>query len=125
MRFENWRGMPLVFATAAVGLALAWGGSVRADGYRLYPTIGREVLAYDYSTGGVMMAPPVPYGHYAKDGLLGCASCRLHNLLGCLGCGHDGCGRGLAHGDGGGHGLGHGLGHGGGDSGCDVAGCGG
>lgn len=130
MRFENWRGMPLVFATAAVGLALAWGGSVRADGYRLHPTIPREVLAYDYSTGGVMMAPPVPYGHYAKDGLLGCAGCGMHRMLGCLGCGHDGNGLGSAHGNGcglcGGKGCGHCLGHGGGgDPGCDVAGCGG
>ncbi len=131
MRFETWRGMPLVLTLAAAGLALAWSGSVRADGYHLYPTLPREVLAYDYSTGGVMMAPPVPYGHYAKDGLLGCSACRLHKLLGCLGCGHDGTGHGLGHVKGcgacGGRGCGHclGKGHGGGDPDCGVAGCGG
>ena len=131
MRFETWRGMRPVFAMAAVGMGLVWGGSVRADGYHLYPTIPREVLAYDYSTGGVMMAPPVPYGHYAKDGFLGlgggCAGCRIHNLLGCLGCGHGGLGHGQDGGTGGGHGSGlfSGHGHGGGDSGCGGAGCGG
>jgi hypothetical protein len=113
-----------VFAMAAVGMGLVWGGSVRADGYHLYPTIPREVLAYDYTTGGVMMAPPVPYGHYAKDGFLGlgggCAGCRIHSLLGCLGCGHGGLGHGNGGGAGGGHGCGlfSGHGHGGGDSGC-------
>jgi hypothetical protein len=129
--------MPLVIAMAAAGLGLAWGGPVRADGYHLHPTIPREVLAYDYTTGGEFMAPPVPYGHYAKDHiynpqyLLGCASCRLHNLLGCLGCGHDGGGHGLGHVKGcgacGGRGCGHclGHGHGGGDAGCGIAGCGG
>jgi hypothetical protein len=125
--------MPLVFATAAVGLALAWGSPVRADGYHIRHTIPREVLAYDYTTGGVMMAPPIPYGHYAKDhDLLGCAGCGMHRLLGCLGCGHDGCGHGSAHGNGcglcGGKGCGHclgkGLGHDG-DPGCGIAGCGG
>ena len=30
-------------------------------------TIPREVPAYDYTTGGEFYAPPVPYGHYAKD----------------------------------------------------------
>src|SRR5689334_7702087 len=106
MRFERWRGMPLVLATAAVGLGLAWSRPVRADGYRLHHTIPREVVAYDYTTGGEMMAPPVPYGHYAKDHvynpayLMSCAGCRLHSLLGCLGCGHDGCGHGAGHGKG-------------------------
>lgn len=102
MRFERWRGMPLALAMLSAGLVLAWSGSVRADGYHIRPTLPREVLAYDYTTGGVMMAPPVPYGHYAKDGPLGlgCASCRMHNLLGCLGCGHDGAGHGFGHGNG-------------------------
>jgi hypothetical protein len=78
-----------------------------------------------------MMAPPIPYGHYAKDGLLGCASCRMHNLLGCHGCGHDGHGHGSAHGDvcgacgGKGCALCGGFGHGGGDAGCVGPGCGG
>jgi hypothetical protein len=128
MRFEKWRGMPLVFATAAFGLGLAWANSVRADGYRLYHTIPRVAPAYDYTTGGEFMAPPVPYGHYAKDHiydpgyLLGCASCRLHALLGCVGCGHEGGGQGCRNC--GGHGCGLCLGHGGGGAGC-APGCGG
>jgi hypothetical protein len=134
MRFERWRGMPLVVTMAAVGLGLAWATPVRADGYRLHHTIPREVVGYDYATGGEMMAPPVPYGHYAKDHvynpayLLGCAGCRLHGLLGCVGCGHEG---GHGHGKGcgacGGRGCGlcSGHGHGGGDPGCGAAGCGG
>ena len=134
MRFETWRGMPLVLTLAAVGLGLAWGGTVRADGYHIRKSIPREVLAYDYTTGREFMAPPVPYGHYAKDHiynpayLMGCASCRLHSLLGCVGCGHDGLGHGLAHGDGcgacGGKGCGQCMGHGHG-GGCGIAGCGG
>ena len=54
------------------------------------------------------MAPPVPFGHYAKDHpfnpnhLLGCASCRLHALLGGHGFGH-GTGCGLCGGKGCGH----------------------
>ncbi len=119
MRFERWRGMPLVLAMAAVGLGLSWADRAQADGYRLHPTLPKDVAAYDFTTGGEFMAPPVPYGHYAKGGgLLGCAGCRLHGLLGCLGCGHDGTGHG-----GGKHFGGHGQG--GGDPGCGVAGCGG
>jgi hypothetical protein len=128
MRFEKWRGMPLVFTMAAFGIGLAWSSSVRADGYRLHHTIPREVIAYDYTTGGEFMAPPVPYGHYAKDNayspgaLLGCASCRLHALLGCAGCGHEGGGRGCKKCDG--HGCGRclGQGHGGNDPGCPPGG---
>ncbi len=30
-------------------------------------TLPGEVPAYDFATGGEYMAPPVPYGHYAKD----------------------------------------------------------
>lgn len=125
MRFETWRGIPLVLGTAAVGLALAWGGPARADGYHIRKTIPREVLAYDYTTGGVMMAPPIPYGHYAKDGLLDCAGCRMHSLLGCLGCGH-GNGHGKGCGNCGGKGCGLCSGHGnGGDPACAGGGCGG
>lgn len=131
MRFEKWRGMPLVLAMAAFGLAAAWSSSVRADGYHLRHTIPREVAAYDYTTGGEFMAPPVPYGHYAKDHLynpqylLGCASCRMHSLLGCAGCGHEGGGLGCKKCGGHGCGLCSGRGHGGaGDPGCQ-SGCGG
>ncbi len=51
-------------------------------------TIPREVDAYDFTTGGPYMAPPVPYGHYAADYVdefhksLGCVTCRLHGLMG-------------------------------------------
>ncbi len=126
MRFERWRGISLFLGTAAIGLALSWVGTARADGYHLHKTIPPEVAAFDYSTGSQMMAPPIPYGHYAKDGLLGCSACRMHGLLSCLGCGHNGKGHGLAHGckgdncngDPAGCGLfgkgGHGIGHGGG-----------
>ena len=70
------------------------------------------------------MAPPVPYGHYAKDYVgdahkcLGGISGHLHGLLG---------GHGLHHGDGDGNGCGHGgcggaFGHNGGSD-CGVSGC--
>ncbi len=37
-----------------------------ADGF--FPTIPREVLAQDLNTGQPYFAPPIPWGHYAKDG---------------------------------------------------------
>ncbi len=99
MRFENGRGMPLTIAlAAAIGLGQGWVGTTRADGYRLHHTIPRSVPAVNLSTGQEFMAPPVPYGHYAKDSVLGCASCQMHKLLGCVGCGHgpgSGCHKGL------------------------------
>ena len=130
MRFENWRGMPLAIGlAAALGLGLGWSRTARADGYHLHPTIPRTVAAYDFTTGGEFMAPPVPYGHYAKDDLLGshhllgCVSCRIHALLGghgggrtCGFCGGKGCG----HCSGGGF-----FGHGGAGSACSGPGCGG
>jgi hypothetical protein len=126
MRFEKWRGMSQVLTlAAALGLGLALASSVRADGYHLHYTIPRSVDAYDFTTGGPYMAPPIPYGHYAKDYLgsiqkcLGCATCGLHGMLGCNGCGH-----GLCNGAGCGHGLCLGLfGHGASGSGCVVPGC--
>jgi hypothetical protein len=80
------------------------------------------VPAYDYSTGGEFMAPPVPYGHYAKDydaakalGYLYGPFSSLHSRLAGLfhgsqgnGCGSEGCGLG----------CGHGHGHGSADPGC-------
>jgi hypothetical protein len=129
MRFGNWRGMRLALA-AALGLGLALASSDRA--YGQLHTIPRDVAAYDFTTGRQYKAPPVPYGHYAKDYIgdadkaLGCVSCKLHALMGGGGAGH-----GLFHhgeGDGncdsGGCGDKHGFGHGGGSS-CGVAGCGG
>src|SRR5438045_1706571 len=99
MRFERWRGMPLALTLAALGLGHGV-SSARADGYRLHNTIPRLTPAYNFTTGGEFMAPPVPYGHYAKNylpsahGLMGCVSCRLHGMLGCGGGGlcHHGAG---------------------------------
>ena len=133
MRFERWRGMPLALTMAALGLGLAV-SSAWADGYRLRHTIPKLAPGYDYTTGGEFMAPPVPYGHYAKDHvyspsyLMGCVSCRLHGLLGGHGGGH--CGHGSGCGACGGQGCGlcagGGLfGHHGGGSACLVPGCGG
>jgi hypothetical protein len=112
--------MPLVAALAAV-LALGVISTVHADGelFHYHHTLPGEVPAYDFATGGEYMAPPVPYGHYAKDQLG-----RVHKaggmLLGLLhggGLGH-GCGLfGHGCGSGNGCGLGHGCG-GNGDSGC-------
>jgi hypothetical protein len=117
MRFENGRGMPLTIAlAAAIGLGQGWVGTTRADGYRLHHTIPRTVQAVDLSTGQEFKAPPVPYGHYAKDSVLGCASCRMHKLLGCAGCGH-------GSGSGGGHGLGLFGHHDGAGSDCVGPGC--
>ena len=145
MRIENRRGMPLAIAlAAAIATGLGWASTVRADGYRLHHTIPRTVDAYDFTTGGEFMAPPVPYGHYAKNHLynpnylIGCASCRLHALMGgvagighghggglgtgCSACGGKGCG--LCSGSGLGSGSGSGLfGHHGSGSACDVSGC--
>lgn len=131
MRFGKWRGVPLTFVLAAVlGLGST---AVRADGWRLQHTIPRVVPAYDFSTGGEFMAPPVPYGHYAKDpagelakgvgilrGGLGSLCAKCGSLF--QGCGLGGhCGRGDgACGNGSGGCLGHshgGLGGGGGDCG--------
>jgi hypothetical protein len=130
MRFENWRGMPLAIAlAAAIGLGLGWSSTTRADGYHLHPTIPPTVAAYNYTTGGEFKAPPVPYGHYAKNHvydpryLASCASCRLHALLGGGGFGH-GTGCGLCGGKGCGHCSGAGLfGHDGAGSACAGPGC--
>src|SRR5271166_2988267 len=126
MRYGNWRGVPLALSLAAMlGLGLAT--LAQADGWRLQCTLPHEVPAYDYSTGGEFYAPPVPYGHYAKDDVgnaVGYVAGSAGQLHGCLkdlwdktvglfhNCG-DGCG--LGHGSGAGCGLGHdcnGLGHG-------------
>ncbi|MGZ3396357.1 MAG: hypothetical protein ACXVB2_19705 [Isosphaeraceae bacterium] len=145
MRFGNWRGVPLALSLAAMlGLGLAT--SVRADGWRTQCTIPREVPAYDYTTGGEYYAPPVPYGHYAKDyageaaKAAGYVTGYAGQLHGCLKdlwdqtaglfhkCG-DGCGlcQGCGHGSGEDCGLGHGcggLGHGCGGLGASGNDCG-
>ena len=94
MRIGKWRGMPRTLALAtALGLGLALANSARAVDYPFH-TDSREVPAYDFTTGGPYMAPPIPYGHYAKDPLggvhkfLSCPACQLHGLLGGGGGGH-------------------------------------
>ncbi|WP_165073466.1 hypothetical protein [Paludisphaera rhizosphaerae] len=116
-RRGSWIGLGLA---AVLGMSLA--ASVRADLF--HSTLPKEVPAYDFNTGGEYFAPPVPYGHYAKDPhgdaakALGYVTGPIHGLKGKFmglghgaGCGHgDGCGHGLGHGLGSGCGLGHGLG---------------
>jgi hypothetical protein len=127
MIFGNWRGTPLALALATtIGLSLALARSAQADGLPIWQhTIPREVDAYNFATGGSFMAPPVPYGHYAKDHplyeahkALGCLTCKCHALLGLHGSGHflhgghgDGSG-GDGYADGGIGGTGCGTGHG-------------
>lgn len=135
MRFGTWREAPLVLSLAAlVGLSLC--ATAEAGGWPFHTTLPREVPAYDFNTGGPYYAPPVPYGHYAKDpvgnlakgaglikgslmGLGSHLSGAAHGLGGGLGLGHgagcgDGCGHdhgwGLGNGTGCGHGLGGGCG---------------
>ena len=95
MRFGKWRGMPVTLALATtLGLGLGMTSLARADGLLLQHTIPREVDAYDFTTGGPYMVPPVPYGHYAKDYVAdahkaaGCITCQLHSLFGGPGAGH-------------------------------------
>jgi hypothetical protein len=122
MRLGTWRGTPLRLSMAiAFWLSLGLVNSTRADGLIFQHTIPRETPAYDFTTGGPYYAPPVPYGHYAKDYVadahkaVGCVTCALQGLLGAGGAGHDlfhkGAGTGTDDGDGSGHG--HGFGHGG------------
>ncbi|AMV36131.1 hypothetical protein VT85_01715 [Planctomyces sp. SH-PL62] len=108
-------------ASYALGMAALLGMSLSApakgDGWRLHPTLPGEVPAYDYTTGGEYFAPPVPYGHYAKDpvghavgAVHGAAGHLKGKLAGLHGLGA-GCGAGCGHGHGNGHNLGDGLGH--------------
>jgi hypothetical protein len=129
MLFGKWRGMPVALALATtLGLGLGLTSLARADGLLFQHTIPREVDAYDFTTGGPFKAPPVPYGHYAKDYVAdaqkaaGCITCRLHGLFGGPGAGHGLLHKGGHDGDGFGHGdgavvddgtdSGHGAGHG-------------
>jgi hypothetical protein len=130
MSFGKWRGAPLACVLTAV---LGWMTvEVTQAGDFFHHSIPREVEAVDVTTGGPNYAPPIPYGHYAKDHPLahvgkaiGCVSCKLHGLCGLGGCGKnhhcgDGkCGHGLGgHGGGCGHGEGAGCGQGGHGAGC-------
>jgi hypothetical protein len=125
MRFGTRRAFPLAISLAALGLGLGTATHARAQ----FHTIPRTTPAYNYATGGEFMAPPVPYGHYAKD-YVGAAHKQAAMLKGHLlgmfaghGLGHHGFG----HGDGsGGNGDGYGSGHGAfghGGSGCSEPGC--
>lgn len=130
MRFGNRRGVTLALVLAVSALT----GSVsRADWFT--HTIPKVAPAVDLNTGGEFFAPPVPYGHYAKDNPLAKHAGLIHGKLAGLG-GHGllgGHGKGCAdcggHGHGDGHGLlgkgghGHGLGLGG--HGDDCSNCGG
>lgn len=125
MRFGKRRGMPLAVLTAIL-LGFGAGSAVLADGLGFGHTLPRVVPAYDFSTGGEYFAPPIPYGHYAKDhlgqaakglgmvhghfrGLFDKATGLLHHRTGDA-CGHGGCGAGGCGTDGTHHG---GCGHGG------------
>jgi hypothetical protein len=135
MHFGNWRGVaPIIALAIALGLGLASAKSARAIDYPLSHTLPGEVPAYDFTTGGPYMAPPIPYGHYAKDPVghihdfLACPTCHLAGIFGgAAGLFHHGSGDGTGHGHGGacangkcGHGLG--FGHGGPEAGADTPG---
>ncbi len=123
MRFGQLRGVTL---TAALFSAMVIAQSARADGF--VKTIPREVLAQDLNTGQPYFAPPIPWGHYAKDGLFDQYYPKaghfgfLHHGSGgkrCKDCGDSGSGFGGKCG----HGLfGHGCGMKG--SGCGDPDCG-
>ena len=97
----------------AAGCAISFGSALEARaGGLFHKSIPRETLAMDYRTGGPMMAPPIPYGEYAKDysgtvhGAIGHAAGLIHGLgnkvHGAAGSLH-GAGNGM-----GGHFAGHG-----------------
>ena len=140
MRLGNWRGLKFVIALASAFTAI---GSAQADILGFGHAFPKTVDAVDYRTGGPYYAPPIPYGHYAKDndfgtkklgglihgklaGLSGGLSGHGLGAAGCTDCGNGGGighdhGHGLGLGSGlGGHrlslGLGHGFGHGCGSS---------
>ena len=137
MRFGQMRG---VTWTAAFLGAMVTVQIAAADGF--VKTIPREVLAQDLNTGQPYFAPPVPWGHYAKDGMFdhfypkaghfgflhhGCKNCGGSGLglggKGCGSCGGSGCGLGNKCGNGlFGHGCGKGTGCGLGGNGCGLAG---
>jgi hypothetical protein len=125
MRFGKWRVVSLSILFLGV-LGLGLGSAAMADGWHLSYTIPREVPAYNYATGGEYYAPPIPYGHYAKDYHAEAAKALapvymltgyLKDLWDCtVGLFHcDGCchGHGCGHEGGCGHVHGHGFGHGG------------
>ena len=120
MRFGHWREVTLAVALIS---SMATFRTASADGF--HDKLPREVLARDLNTGGPYFAPPVPWGHYAKDGLFDsyygkpCGICGLLRGKGAGFCGGHGL---FGHGGNGGCGL---FGHGGnGNGGCGNGGCG-
>ena len=90
MRFGKWRG---VAVAAALAFVFATGMARPAHALGHGHSIPSEVEAIDVNTGGPYFAPPIPYGHYAKDGCLG----GVHGAIGAvkgslLGLLHGGCG---------------------------------
>ena len=67
MRFGNWRALPLAGTGCMPRAGSGMGEPGSADGLLFQHTIPRVVEAYDFTTGGPYKAPPIPYGHYAKD----------------------------------------------------------
>jgi hypothetical protein len=148
MRFGNWRGVTLALGIGCV-VATMLSSTASAQGF-FHPTIPPLAPAYNVNTGEPFRAPPVPYGHYAKDPVGGLHSAvggmkakfgagLFHHGNGCDNCGGAGCGL-CKHGLFGGHrgacgscgGAGCGLckggglfgGHGGACGNCGGAGCG-
>jgi hypothetical protein len=112
MRIGYRRGLGL--AVAMLGMLAGDASAGISDLAPWVHTIPRVTYARDLQTGGMYYAPPIPYGHYAKDpvgGVVGHVNGakahltgKLHGLGGKLGgLGHDG----LGHGSGTGHGVGH------------------
>lgn len=106
MRLGNRRGM--LVAALAIGALAAAGPAEAGSWFGLRHTIPREVLAQDYRSGQVYMAPPIPNGLYAKDDYVGCiheAMAHVHGMIGklCAHCHGKGCGacggQGCLHGD--------------------------
>ncbi len=122
MRSGLWRsgarGMLAVGLVAMLGVSTARASDIFGN----FHTIPRSVPAVDLNTGGPFMAPPVPYGHYAKDPLgplakaAGLAASPFHKAAGMA---HMLCGKCLGKGCGSCHGLGM-IGKGCGDNSCGL-----
>jgi hypothetical protein len=101
MRFGQLRGVTL--AVALMTAVLCGSRTPAQAGDIFHRVIPRYAPAIDYRTGQEMYAPPVPYGHYAKDplghlhggGLLhGGLGFKHHGLFkggACSNCGGSGC----------------------------------
>jgi hypothetical protein len=102
MCFATRRALPLALSMAAFTVGLGLSSQAHAQ-WPFNCTIPRLVPAYNFTTGGEFRAPPVPYGHYAKDyvgDVQKCLAC-IHGQFCPL---HSGLGHGLGHGHGDGDG---------------------